>query len=426
MAARPRRAAVREGRVRRRGTGQQQHRGQQHREQPAPADQRPALAVSDGGRRALRAGLRGVRGQLLGAGTAQAGVGVAGGVRGRGRHQRDGRAPPAAMGTRAGVRLGVDGLAGGEYLVGRRAALGGQRERRQPGQHGQLLAQPLGQLRGAQPGGRRLGQTLGDDPPQAVRQARDRRDGLGDVPAQHRAGVPAAERGEAGQQLVQHGGQRVDVDGGPRLQALDDLGGQVVGGADDPGRPGPARGVDQLGDAEVGELGARRTAGAGRLREVEQDVLGLDVAVHDPRGVRGGQAVRDVGDHRDGGQRREHALALQPGAQVGAVHQLHHQGEVVAVHHHVAHTDHPGVIQAGQRGALLDEAADQHLIGGEVLAQQLDGHRPVRALAQPHGAGGPPADHLVHGVPAADLACQCCSVGGGNAPGPRRGARSAR
>ncbi|GAA3004381.1 hypothetical protein GCM10020229_15370 [Kitasatospora albolonga] len=299
---------------------------------------------------------------------------------------------------------------------GSASARSGGQLRGQADQVRELLAQPGGQLGRAQPGGRGLGQALGDDPGQALGQAGDGRHLLGDVPSEHRAGVAAAERGEAGEQLVEHGGQGVDVDRGARLQALDDLGGEVVGGADDPGGPGAPGGVHQAGDAEVGELGARGAAGAGRGGQVQQHVLRLDVAVDDPGGVRGGQAVGHVGDHRDGDGRGQRALALQPGAQVGALDQLHHQGEVVAVHHHVADLDHVGVVEAGQRGALLDEAADQHLIGCQVLAQQLDCHRSVRALTEPHGPGGPPADHLLDGVPAADLACQCCcSVGGGSA-----------
>ncbi len=215
------------------------------------------------------------------------------------------------------------------------------------------------------------------------------------MPAQHRPGVAAAEGGEAGQQLVEHGGEGVDVDGGARLQALDDLGGEVVGGADDPGGPGAAGGVDQPGHPEVGQLGPRRAAGPGGGGQVEQDVLRLDVAVHDSGRVRGGQAVGDVRDDRGGGLRGHCAVALQPGAEVGALDEFHHQGEVAAVHHHVAHADHPGVVEAGQRGAFLDEAPDQHLVGGQVLAEQLDRDRTVRALAEPDRPGRAPADHLV-------------------------------
>ena len=88
------------------------------------------------------------------------------------------------------------------------------------------------------------------------------------------------------------------------------------------------------------------------------------------------------------------------------------------------------VVEAEQRGALLDEAADQLLVGREVLAQQLDGDGPLGSLAQPHRAGAAPPQDLVGGVPAADLPCQDCSLSGcalphkatrpGSRPSPRR------
>ena len=57
--------------------------------------------------------------------------------------------------------------------------------------------------------------------------------------------------------------------------------------------------------------------------------------------------------------------------------------------------DHVRVVQAEQRGALLHEAADELLVGGEVLAQQLDGDGPLGSLAQPHRAGAAPPQDLV-------------------------------
>ncbi|GAA3053816.1 hypothetical protein GCM10020229_76800 [Kitasatospora albolonga] len=95
----------------------------------------------------------------------------------RGLDQRDGRAAPAAVGAGAGVHFGVDRLARGERGLGL-GALGGQL-RGQADQVRELLAQPGGQLGRAQPGGRGLGQALGDDPGQALGQAGDGRHLLG-------------------------------------------------------------------------------------------------------------------------------------------------------------------------------------------------------------------------------------------------------
>lgn len=152
--------------------------------------------------------------------------------------------------------------------------------------------------------------------------------------------------------------------------------------------------------------------GAERALHVEQDVLGLDVPVDDPGGVRGGQGVGDVGGDRDGGLGGEPPLPVQTGAQVGAAHEVHDQGEVVAVDDEVADLDHPGVVEAEQGGALLDEAADEFLVGRQVLAQQFDGDGPFGSLAEPHRSGAAPPEDLVGGVAAADVPCQDCSLSG--------------
>ncbi len=152
-----------------------------------------------------------------------------------------------------------------------------------------------------------------------------------------------------------------------------------------------------------------RAAGAERALHVEQDVLGLDVAVHDPGGVRGGQAVGDVGDDRHRGLGRQAPLPFEAGAQIRTADQVHDQGEVVAVDHQVAHGDDVGVLQSEQGGALLHEAGDQLLVGRQVLPQQLDRDGSLGTLTQPHRAGTAPTEDLVGGVPAADLPCQGCS-----------------
>lgn len=158
-----------------------------------------------------------------------------------------------------------------------------------------------------------------------------------------------------------------------------------------------------------------RTAGAERPLHVQQHVFGLDVAVHDPGGVRRGEPVGDIGGDRDGGLRGQPAFALQTGAQVGAAYEVHDQRQVVAVDDEIPDADDMRVVQAQQRRPLLYEAADEFLVGGEILTQQLDGHGPFGTLAQPYRAGTAAPQDLVGGVPAADLPCQDCS----DVSGPR-------
>ncbi len=152
-----------------------------------------------------------------------------------------------------------------------------------------------------------------------------------------------------------------------------------------------------------------RAAGAERALHVEEDVLRLDVTVDDAGRVGRGESVRDVGDDRDRGLRGEPAFPVEAGAQIRAPDQVHDEGEVVAVDHEVPYGHDVRVLQAEQGRALLHEAADEFLVGREVLAQQLDGDGPLGTLTQPHRAGAAPPQDLVGGVPAADLPCQDCS-----------------
>ena len=202
-------------------------------------------------------------------------------------------------------------------------------------------------------------------------------------------GVAAAERGESGEQFVEHGGQRVYVDGGARRQALDDLGRQVVGGADDRRRARGAGRVDQLGHAEVGEQRGRGAARAGRGEGVQQDVLGLDVAVHDARRVRGGQPVGDVRRDGDRGLRREPAVVLQARAQVRAADQLHDEREVVAVDDEVADADHARVVEAEQGAALLTNRS----------TRSWSEARSSRSSLTATGPSGPSPSHTVPALP---------------------------
>ena len=83
------------------------------------------------------------------------------------------------------------------------------------------------------------------------------------------------------------------VDLGARLVALDDLGGEVAGGADEHAGLGEPGGVDGLRDAEVDE---------DRLAVQDQHVAGLEVAVDHPDGVHGGERRRHpMGDPSSAG-----------------------------------------------------------------------------------------------------------------------------
>src|SRR5262245_1063576 len=79
--------------------------------------------------------------------------------------------------------------------------------------------------------------------------------------------------------------------------------------------------MQELRDAEVEQLGDRRTI----LAPMEEDVLGLEVPVHDPEGMRFVERATDLRQNSD------HDLGVEwPGPcdeliQIHALEQLHHE-----------------------------------------------------------------------------------------------------
>ena len=139
---------------------------------------------------------------------------------------------------------------------------------------------------------------------------------LADVLHRHRDLVLALERDLAGEHLVEHDAERVEVGlaGDGRAQRL--LGRDVVGRAEHAAVGGQPLLVERAGDPEVGDLG--------RALLVDQHVLGLDVAVDDVAGVGGAERPRDLDrvGHRLGD--RQAAVAADPLLERLALHVLEH------------------------------------------------------------------------------------------------------
>ena len=199
-----------------------------------------------------------------------------------------------------------------------------------------------------QPGGDAL-----DDP-------RRRRHVVVHVPVGHRHRALGVVRRRAGQQLEQQDAGGVDVGAGVGAAVLDLLRGEVGDGADEhAGRRGDRAGLDGAREAEVGDLDPAVVR--------QQDVLGLDVAVHEPGGVGGGERHEHRLEQVERPRRRQRALGAEHVAQGAAGHPLHHQvgGAGVGVGALVVDGDDLGARQPSGRARLAGEPLDELRVVGE-------------------------------------------------------------
>ena len=109
---------------------------------------------------------------------------------------------------------------------------------------------------------------------------------------------------------------------------------------------------------------------------VEQDVLGLDVAVDHAVPVGVVQREPDLAGDPDGGRHRQPALALQPLAQRLARHVRHDVVEEPVGLAGVEQRQDVGMGEAGDDADLPEEALGAHR-GGELRVDHLEGDRPV-------------------------------------------------
>jgi hypothetical protein len=137
------------------------------------------------------------------------------------------------------------------------------------------------------------------------------------VGVDERGQVLAVEGGRAGQALVQHTGQGIDV--GPPVDRLvgEPLRGHVVQRPD--GGPGnrqrclPGTGRPRYAEVDhVNEVALR-----------DQDVRGLDIAVDEVVRVGGIQGLGDLAEKVHGPLRRDGAVCLEQRADINAVDQAH-------------------------------------------------------------------------------------------------------
>ena len=219
-------------------------------------------------------------------------------------------------------------------------------------------------------------------------------DGLGDMA---RAPRPVERLGRR-QRLVQHHAEGPEVGGGRGRLALQPLGRQVGGRAQQLAGDGEVRplpwpvGDDALGDAEVGDLG-RPVVG-------DEDVAGLDVPVDDARVVGRGQGRRARRRPRRGASPVDGAGGDAVGQRL-AREPLHDDVGHAVVLAGVEDGDRVGMGQAGGGPCLgLEPGADVVARRTSSGRRNLDRDRPVerrsmRVVDVGHPAPAQDARHLV-------------------------------
>ena len=144
-------------------------------------------------------------------------------------------------------------------------------------------------------------------------------------------------------------------------------------------------------DAEVGE---HRHAVLG-----EQDVLGLDVAVHDARAVGVRQRLGGLAGDPEGVVHRQALLPLEAGTERLAADVGHGEPELPVVLARVVDRADVGVLQPRRRRDLAAEALDVHA-GADLGPEQLEGDGPVVAqvVGEVDGRHSAPAELALEAV----------------------------
>ena len=128
----------------------------------------------------------------------------------------------------------------------------------------------------------------------------------------------------------------------------------------------------------------------------EEDILRLQVAVHDAAHVRRLQPRGDLLDDEERLLQAQRRRAVQASAQALAVEELEDEVGLPVVEHVVVHhLDDVRVAKLRDDGGLLAEAGHQPGVDAELALQHLDRHAPGQAEVArlPDRAHAPDADH---------------------------------
>ena len=225
----------------------------------------------------------------------------------------------------------------------------------------------------------------------------DVRQVLADVLHGHRDLVLAVEGHVAGEHLEQHDAERVDVGLAVDVMAERLLGRDVVRGAEHAAVGGEPVVAQRAGDPEVGDLG--------RALGVQQDVLRLDVAVHDRVRVRGAERAGDLDRVRQRLVDRQPAEPPDAVLERLALDVLEDDVRPVVVLARVDHADDVRMRELRDGARLTPEAFELVGILLHLAVQELDRHPALEVHVEgPIDRRHPSrADLGVEPIPAAQL-----------------------
>jgi hypothetical protein len=241
----------------------------------------------------------------------------------------------------------------------------------------------------------RPGHRLGDAGRQARNHRRQRRARAVEDPRHQVLERPPVEGEGAGQGAVHHDAERVQIHAAiDVLLPAQLLRRHVVGRAERAAALGDRLGrrADRLGDAEVDQLHHVLVVG----HVGQEDVLRLEVAVHDTARVGVGEGLEHVEHDRNQlavGDPLARGLLDARGQRL-ALQELHHQeGDAVLPDAEVENLDDVGMLDASRRPRLALEAPDDLGIGRVGGEQAFDGDTPVdveraRVVDRPDAADG--------------------------------------
>ncbi len=181
--------------------------------------------------------------------------------------------------------------------------------------------------------------------------------------------VVRLKREAAGQHLVQHHADGIQIRLFIRKVAARLLGGDIMDGADGLVGHGPRFVAGEARNAEIRDLD-------GAVLQ-QHDVLRLDVAVDDALAVGMLQGAQNLDGEVDGFLPFDDFLLVEVFLQGNAVDILFDDILDSVAEAHVVDLDDVGVGEDCDRLGFVAEAAEELLVSGKFILQDFDGHRPV-------------------------------------------------